>query len=371
MGSKHLYWLDWVRFISALLVVACHARRYTWVDWDHLNPHDHTHLTRTFYTLTEHGEEWVTIFFVLSGFLVGGKVIERSIAKTFNPSAFAVDRITRLWVPMVPAFLLTTAAAFYWNFPISFAVMLGNFLCLQGIFCDNYGNNIPLWSLSYEGWFYILAGLAATVVMRKNISRLWLALGLAVCFAVFTHLWAIFLYCWLIGAFSYFLATGKKSIGICILGFLITILGICLFDWHEDPKLISGPLGPWLPARTTAEMVESCGLSIFLADICRREPLSFWMMRFERLGTSLAAFSYTLYLTHYPVVLLWERFMPGPGRYPEINAFSLFVYICKVGATLLVAWLLYLPFEAQTPAIRRWLKKRLGLVSSGEQDHRI
>lgn len=30
----HLYWLDWLRFVAAFMVVAIHARGNTWVEWE-------------------------------------------------------------------------------------------------------------------------------------------------------------------------------------------------------------------------------------------------------------------------------------------------------------------------------------------------
>ncbi len=358
MTNKHLYWLDWVRFIAAFMVVACHARGYTWVEWNQLDSNDQTKLIEAFFTTTEDGREWVIVFFVLSGFLVGGKLIERSLAHTFDPWVFAVDRITRIWVPMVPALLFTTGVALYCGFTISFVVLLGNFLCLQGIFCDIYGDNVPFWSLSYEVWFYILAGSVALIVMRPNMHRLRLWLILAACFAAFTKLWAVYLYCWLLGAFSYFLSSGKKSTGLGFFGLFIALLGIGLFKMYGDPGPIDDFLHASLPSPNIAWLVESLGFGIFFADVCYREPHSPLMIRFERLGTSLAAFSYTLYLTHYPTLLLWGRLFSVP-RYPHVDAVSLLVYICKISSTLLLAWLLYLPFESQTPAIRKWLKYRL------------
>jgi len=364
MAIRHFYWLDWVRFIAALMVVACHARGYTWVQWNEIDVKEHTKLSEIFFILTEEGKEWVIVFFVLSGFLVGGKLIERSLAHTFDPRIYALDRITRIWIPMIPALALTTGVGYYCGFHLTFVSLLGSIFSLQEIFFDSYGNNVPLWSLSYEVWFYVLAGLAAVIVLRPTTHRLWLWLGLAVSFAAFTRLWAIFLSCWLLGAFSYFLITGKKSNGLMILGLFLAVTGVCLFKMYEDRGPIDDYLHDSLPSPNIAWLMESLGLGIFFADVCRREPHSRLILGFERLGTSLAAFSYTLYLTHYPVVLLWERLYPV-SRYPHIDAFSFFIFGCKIVSALLVAWLLYLPFERQTPVIRKWLKSRF--ISSASE----
>jgi peptidoglycan/LPS O-acetylase OafA/YrhL len=31
-NKKHFYWLDWMRFIAAFMVVICHSRGYNWVE---------------------------------------------------------------------------------------------------------------------------------------------------------------------------------------------------------------------------------------------------------------------------------------------------------------------------------------------------
>ena len=94
--KKHFYWLDWMRFIAAFMVVVCHSRGYNWVDWGSLPRVDHTALIRWFFAVTRAGLEWVVVFFVLSGFLVGGGVIRRSLDRTFDVRLFAIDNIANL-----------------------------------------------------------------------------------------------------------------------------------------------------------------------------------------------------------------------------------------------------------------------------------
>jgi peptidoglycan/LPS O-acetylase OafA/YrhL len=93
-----------------------------------------------------------------------------------------------------------------------------------------------------------------------------------------------------------------------------------------------------------------------IASICRIQPTSKLLINVEKVGTSLAAFSYTLYLTHYPILNLWEHFVPQ--RSPSFTAIPFAIFIAKICSCLLAGWLLYLPFEAKTPAVRTWMRER-------------
>ena len=97
--GKHFYWLDWLRFGAALAVVLCHARPNNWAVWADLDGHYKNWLTGAFFGLMRPGVEAVVVFFVLSGFLVGGKVLDRMMKGTFDIRAYAVDRV----FPSLPA----------------------------------------------------------------------------------------------------------------------------------------------------------------------------------------------------------------------------------------------------------------------------
>jgi peptidoglycan/LPS O-acetylase OafA/YrhL len=124
VDKRHLYWLDWLRFTAALMVVACHARGGNWVEWGRLDDACQTNFNYVFFAATRAGFEWVIVFFVLSGFLVGGKVLERVGNSTFDVLAYAVDRTSRIWMPLIPALLLTAGIGGYLGHPIS----VGGFL---------------------------------------------------------------------------------------------------------------------------------------------------------------------------------------------------------------------------------------------------
>lgn len=65
-------WLDLMRYVAALLVVLGHFRADFFVNYDQLPASQHGGITQIIYVLTSLGHSSVLIFFVLSGYLVGG-----------------------------------------------------------------------------------------------------------------------------------------------------------------------------------------------------------------------------------------------------------------------------------------------------------
>ena len=59
-----------------------------------------------FYSLTRLGNEAVLIFFVMSGFLVGGKRDRGCNKVSFDIKGYAIDRTVRIMLPLISALLL-------------------------------------------------------------------------------------------------------------------------------------------------------------------------------------------------------------------------------------------------------------------------
>ncbi len=165
------------------------------------------------------------VFFVLSGFLVGGSVIRGRMEDRWSWSLYLINRLTRLWVVLIPALILGSiwdhsgihifgvagiygghAQANVGRVPVlprlSASVMLGNALFLQGIYAPTFGSNGPLWSLSNEFWYYLLFPLMVPAFLLRKFdwsTVLYASAGLIIVFAIG---WPICLYflIWLLGA---------------------------------------------------------------------------------------------------------------------------------------------------------------------------
>lgn len=195
------------------------------------------------FALTRAGTEWVLVFFVLSGFLVGGRMIERLKRGSFNMGDYIVDRISRIWVPLIPAIICSGFVAFWTGKTYSWTGLLGKFTGLQGILCHNFAETNPLWSLAYEIWFYFIAGCVA-LCLTCNRSRVWTILALGIGFAVFTKLQAVFLFAWLLGATTYDLCRRPRNALLAGTGFALTVIGYAFSQLNS--ATVSIDVSNWL-----------------------------------------------------------------------------------------------------------------------------
>jgi peptidoglycan/LPS O-acetylase OafA/YrhL len=90
-------------------VLLVHVRGGTWVEYGALPEDQRTWLILAFFFATRLGHEAVMVFFVLSGFLVDGKIIGRLVKGSFRLPEYALDRTTRILIPLVPARIFTAA----------------------------------------------------------------------------------------------------------------------------------------------------------------------------------------------------------------------------------------------------------------------
>src|SRR5258708_2565612 len=98
--------LDMARGIAALLVCVPHLRVVDFIDYGVLELKPALQ-DKLFYFLTGQGHNAVMIFFVLSGFFVAGSVAGDFERGTWSWKKFAARRLSRLYVVLVPALLLT------------------------------------------------------------------------------------------------------------------------------------------------------------------------------------------------------------------------------------------------------------------------
>ncbi|MCE7063866.1 acyltransferase [Dyadobacter sp. CY326] len=108
------------------------------------------------------GQEAVILFFILSGI-----VIQYSFVKSENKSfqSFFLRRFLRIYVPLLLVFFTNYLLVYFSEglAQVSWAELAGNILMLQdysqvkpGTLVAPFLGNSPLWSLSYEWWFYFI-----------------------------------------------------------------------------------------------------------------------------------------------------------------------------------------------------------------------
>src|SRR4051812_31706693 len=94
--------MDAMRALAAMAVLSDHARNILFLDatarlsapW------------KIFYFATGFGQQAVMIFFVLSGYWITKTVVRRNAEGRFAWSDYAIDRLSRLWIVLIPALIL-------------------------------------------------------------------------------------------------------------------------------------------------------------------------------------------------------------------------------------------------------------------------
>lgn len=157
--------LNIARAGAAFLVTIGHIRNTFFTDWNHLTPDSHNIINYILWCLTRLGFEAVIVFFVLSGYLVGGSLISNVVNEKPLWVKYLVDRLVRLWMVLIPALLIGAVCDIYTIYlnpavpgadRITLNVFFGNLVFLQTILVQPFGTNIPLWSLAYEFWYYMI-----------------------------------------------------------------------------------------------------------------------------------------------------------------------------------------------------------------------
>lgn len=345
----HFYWLDLIRFFAAFAVLASHFRGAFFVDYSSLPSNQQTFLTQIFYACTRLGHEAVLVFFVLSGFLVGGKSIKRITSNSFQPYNYAVDRSVRILLPLVSALLLFAVVCLISHTHFSVPIAVGNLLSLQGILCPVSFET--LWSLSYEVWFYILMCSVGYIVVRGGGRVVFGVIVFLGCALVFTKLNANYLFIWIIGAFGFYIAPYRSKTILwssTVLSFVLLVLLQMTSESNTSLHIFTS-----FP-RSSFEVAFGAVFCICLSQVIQYAPTSNVEIKINILGTKLAAFSYTLYLTHIPIRdLLWYL---GAPKSPRLSIISVTLYLLWIALAMGCAYAIYWVFERNTGKVKKYVK---------------
>lgn len=326
--------LDAFRGLSALLVLAGHLAQVFWLPFVGAD----SALVPFFATLARHA---VLVFFLLSGYFIALSITRNAKANgRFDATEFALARIARLYPPLVGALLLTAACVVAldlldgaaaapgapgWTLKASATEYGGALLFAGGL----EGANPVLWSLNFEARLYLLAAMVAWAATRRR----WLhaaplaAAALAVYSVLQTPAFAVFAAVWLLGAVVALAppawARARQWLSLAAL----VVFGLLALG-SPARLAVSEPQPLWLAANHLLAAMAYCAL---LFDW--RCPA--WALRWP---ARTADFSYTLYLVHWPLlVLLLATLQPAAQQRPLVAALA-----TAIGAALALAlaWVL-------------------------------
>ncbi len=367
--------LDALRGFAAFSVLLNHWRDALFVDYSDLrNPNP---LVTGAYLLARLGHQWVIVFFVLSGYLVGTSVLHSVSEGRWSWRVYLFRRLTRLYIVLLPALILGGAAdwagmhlqgtdAVYSgragmhdlqtdvHATLNLKTMAANSVFLQTIspargggheIIPTLGTNRPLWSLTNEFWYYLAFPLLVLMVAKTRSWLIRVGYGLAL------------------------LALGL------LVGLPIVLLGIPWLMGVLVPYLPRLPaLPPWMRAAAIVEAMAMVGVGLvygkfhysLTADIvlgmlvtiliwitinCAPVSLPAW---YVWLSQRSARSSYTLYLIHVPVLIFIKASLHLPRAFPTGQA--LLVNIAVLIGVVIYAQLVYEIFEKNTDRLRHWIR---------------
>jgi peptidoglycan/LPS O-acetylase OafA/YrhL len=361
--------LDLIRGVSALAVMVGHVRGLFFVDYPNLV--HASRLNQLLYGLTGFGHQAVMVFFVLSGYFIGTSVCESLDGRRWSWRIYLVNRLTRLQLVLFPALLLgffwdhigirlPQAASFYYGglykyylpsvaLRSTLPVFLGNLFFLQSVVSPVFGSNGPLWSLSYEFWYYILfPALMLAAATWAGVRNRLLYLGLALVLFWFVGMQiSLYFLIWLMGVLLGRLPRMRWPTSPRTMALVSIVAGLPLvvvLAWVR--------VHPQASERITDFTIALCfSLWIYVLLQISREDVS---EAYAKSAKTLAGFSYTLYLTHFPALLLLRGVLdPGGNWQPDLwhLLYALAITVLMLGYAYLVAEFT----EARTGSVRRRL----------------
>ncbi|WP_221225899.1 acyltransferase family protein [Novosphingobium fluoreni] len=377
-------WLDLFRWCAAMLVLYTHTMNRFLVPLS-----EATGKRSAFYYaasfMTGFSHQAVMIFFVLSGFLVGGALVKEYRKNgTVDIRMYVVKRLARLWTVLLPALILSFAmngAAFHFFAPQAEGVYptnledqsdLVSFVCTMVFFhtvaCQTFAANGPLWSIFNEFWYYMVWPLLFPILFTRG--SIWQSAALALSgilillsltYWQFTGSWlAPYMLIWLLGVAAAVIPNppvrSPGVIGVALALFLLgTRLAVRRTFWEDYPY-----------SELTFDIVLGVLFALLLSAMkeCHRlrAPIG------GSIHESLAGFSFSLYCIHAPILTfygvavaaMWN--MHGPIK--PVSAVHWLFLLTPVILMIPLAFVFSLGTEQKTHKVRQLLDRIIPKHSS-------
>ena len=239
---------------------------------------------------------------------------------------------------------------------LSFENFATNFFMLQHFFFDTMGSNSPLWTIAAEFWFYIVFAIFALLKLeqKKHVRALLLLFILFFLYFFGLEFLKLIGY-WLVGVF----AGAIKPFNMIrpFHAFLLVLSSLVFSRFFINPSSSSFELA------LTNYIVAICyGLLI----LSIRGKDIYFFIRFASINKFLASFSFSLYLLHFPLMLLllailnnFQYFSEISLGYSPTNFKGLAIYFLLIVFISFLSYLFSLFTEKKTYLMRNWMKKNL------------
>jgi peptidoglycan/LPS O-acetylase OafA/YrhL len=323
----------------------------------------------------------VDIFFVLSGYLVGGHVLRETAAGRFNLADFFVRRIARILPALVAVSIATLVTGYFILLPDDYSRLADSIRAAMLLVANQHFANtqdyfgpgkydtyfLHSWSLSIEEQFYLFFPLFALCLAqfgRKSIIIPFLALIAVV---------SLGLHWWLesrghVGGFYYLSARAWQLLaGVLIAAVLdrsgndavtrrpswLAWLGLAL---AAVPAFAVDIASYWAEAMLQLSTVIGTGLVLYV--LSERPGHRLAMLLGNPIARFVGLISYSLYLVHWPLLTL--------AKYWFVISLSFPQKAVLLGLSFLIAFLSWRLIEMP---VRQWVHahpgKRTSVIASG------
>lgn len=265
------------------------------------------------------GHEAVIFFFVLSGY-----VIHYSTTKyrnSFNFTGYFKKRVNRIFPPLLFALIITFLLDYfgkdilklstyvegskYFGLVVdnlNWQTFLANFISLQelNLNINHFGSNVALWSLSYEWWFYLMYPLFYKIHLKSKYIAIAIQITLFIIFAIlikepipiFTAIFSKMIIWWF-GVLLAELYINSSSL-IQYLGFLVLCIPIAILFFYNN--------------RIFGDLLWGIGFVGLISYLLSLKENSKIIILLNKLKSS-GSYSFTLYLTHVPIIFLFHSIL--------------------------------------------------------------
>jgi peptidoglycan/LPS O-acetylase OafA/YrhL len=361
-NSVHSLLISLMRGLAAVQVAAAHLRSEMFPGLKGMADPPLYYQLLAFGTGFAH--QAVVVFFLISGWLVGGSLLNR-FEQPGALMSYAIDRATRLWTVLVPAMCLMLAVGIVIGEAdparvdiaaaneYSAASFIGNLLGLQTVLVKNFAGNYALWSLANEAWYYVQFPLLLLVFMSKSrLRQVTAAAALALIASVLPGPLTLYFVLWLLGAL--FSRVRIECGNVLRVALVVITVGCSLYF------RIHGSNDDLTFESFWQDLAYSLPLLIILASLQGSLLLrSLFKRGLAKLGHWLSEFSFTLYVIHIPTIKLL-RYLGlrefGRDMLAVDAPLDYAIYFGMLLALLGTAYLSYRLFEAHTFRLRRAIK---------------
>lgn len=261
----------------------------------------------------------VMVFFVLSGFLIC-KSITRNVGDNgfFSAGEYAADRADRILPPLLFSILiigaLASATAFCFpsgaddflrfgglmareGFYVDPIDVLGSLVFINGFITDNVSANAPLWSLSFEVWYYFAIAMMLKLKGKKGVT----AGAIMLCsMALLNKSFLLYSIVWFGGAcvalmHNHGVHKAKEfTIAAVVSGVIAAIIGVFYLQSFAAASPAAQASTKLIPLWNLFSGLAFAAVLTLMLDNKISTPV---------VATWTSNFSYTLYIIHFPILL--------------------------------------------------------------------